>query len=337
MTAVTSPLVSVVTPFYNTAEYLAECIESVLAQSLRDFEYVLVNNCSTDGSDLIAKRYAAQDSRIRLVDNTAFLSQVDNYNHALRCISPNSKYCKIVQADDWIFPSCLQEMVLAAEAFPNIALVGSYSLFDPLPIYGPRPYVGHAGLPYSVRLLPGREVLRRYLSEFLCLFGSPTCVMFRCSDVRAASHFFRADSPVEDVEACFDVLKRGDFAFVHQVLTFNRRDPQSLWWRMSAWNADAVNKLIILRRHGKDIFSEAEYAELLGRLRRGYYSYLADVALEGRDSEFWKFHRDCLAAAELPFERRYLALHILRALLGLIACPRALAGKLVRRLSRTRA
>ena len=62
-------LVSVVTPFYNTAAYLEECIESVLAQTYRDFEYLLVNNKSTDGSREIAARYAAKDPRLRLLDN----------------------------------------------------------------------------------------------------------------------------------------------------------------------------------------------------------------------------------------------------------------------------
>ena len=65
MSAGPSPLVSVLTPFYNTAPYLAECIESVLAQTRGDFEYLLVDNCSTDGSDDIAAGYAARDPRIQ--------------------------------------------------------------------------------------------------------------------------------------------------------------------------------------------------------------------------------------------------------------------------------
>lgn len=332
----TSPVVSVVTPFFNTAEYLAECIESVLGQTFGDFEYVLVNNCSTDGSDAVARRYAALDGRIRLINNTAFLSQVDNYNHALRQIGPHSRYCKIVQADDWIYPSCLEEMIRAAESSPNVALVGSYSLYEPLPVYSRRPYVGNTGLPYSLRLLPGREAMRRYLAEALNVFGSPTCVMFRSSDVRATNRFFRTDSPVEDIEACFDVLKRGDFAFVHQVLTFNRRDPSSYMWRLSTWNADAVNKLILLRRHGRDIFSPEEYRDLFAQLRHAYYACLADAVLEGRGAAFWRFHRDCLAAAGLTLDLPALTLHVMRALLMLLACPRALIGNVTRRLAKKR-
>ena len=66
-------LVSVVTPVYNGAAYLGECIDSVLAQTHANWEYAIVDNCSTDETAEIARRYAAQDSRIRLVANDRFL------------------------------------------------------------------------------------------------------------------------------------------------------------------------------------------------------------------------------------------------------------------------
>jgi glycosyltransferase involved in cell wall biosynthesis len=53
------PLVSIVTPFYNTRDYLRECMESVLRQTYENSEYVLVDNCSTDGLSEIAADYAS--------------------------------------------------------------------------------------------------------------------------------------------------------------------------------------------------------------------------------------------------------------------------------------
>src|ERR1700690_1846534 len=123
-----APLVSVLTPVYNGAEYLVQCIESVLGQTLKDFEYIIVNNCSTDGTLDIARRYAALDSRIKVHDNTEFLEVIANHNLAFSLMSPAAKYCKIVSADDYIFPDCLEKLVAFAEAHPSVGMVSSYEL-----------------------------------------------------------------------------------------------------------------------------------------------------------------------------------------------------------------
>ena len=98
------PLVSVVTPFYNTAPYLAECIESVLGQSYPAFEYILADNCSTDGSSEIAEGYALP----RIADTPDSVPRVCFSAQKLQSapsaeISDVSKYSKIVQADDFHF------------------------------------------------------------------------------------------------------------------------------------------------------------------------------------------------------------------------------------------
>src|SRR4030095_4995561 len=64
-----SPLVSVVTPVYNGERYLAECIESVLAQTYQNWEYIIVNNCSTDRTREIGESYGRKDERIRIHNN----------------------------------------------------------------------------------------------------------------------------------------------------------------------------------------------------------------------------------------------------------------------------
>ncbi|BCX12975.1 MAG: fucosyltransferase [Thermosynechococcus sp.] len=67
MTVKTSPLVSVLMPVFNAERYVAEAIESILRQSFQDFEFIIIDDGSTDGTLDILKRYAARDSRIRLV------------------------------------------------------------------------------------------------------------------------------------------------------------------------------------------------------------------------------------------------------------------------------
>ena len=145
------PLVSFVTPFYNTRDFLVECIESVLHQTYANWEYVLVDNQSTDGSSEIAAQYASRfPEKIRVIRTESFLSQVENYNFALTRIALESKYCKMVQADDWLFPECVSRMVEIAEEHPSVGIVGAYRLEND--------QVDLDGLPYPSSEVSGREV-----------------------------------------------------------------------------------------------------------------------------------------------------------------------------------
>jgi glycosyltransferase involved in cell wall biosynthesis len=114
------PMVSVVVPAHNEAQNISECIESVLAQTHQNWECIILDNCSTDGTGEIAHQYAARDPRIHVRENKELLRAVANFNSALRQISGESKYCKIVFADDWIFPECLERMVAVAEEQPSV-------------------------------------------------------------------------------------------------------------------------------------------------------------------------------------------------------------------------
>ena len=88
-----SIVVSVVTPVYNGQSHLAECIESVIAQSFGDWEYIILDNASTDSTAQIAQRYAAQDTRIKYHRNETTLPIIDNWNTSMRLISVDSRYC----------------------------------------------------------------------------------------------------------------------------------------------------------------------------------------------------------------------------------------------------
>lgn len=281
-----TPVCSVVTPFHNTAEYLAECIESVLAQSLRDFEYVLLDNCSTDGSLAIAQRYALADSRIRIEHNDTLLPQVTNYNRALTLISSQTRYVKIVQADDAIYPHCLEDMVAFADAHPSVALVGSYFHHR-----GIEP----AEMPHQAQVLSGREACRKQLLDGVFLFGSPTTLLMRADVVRSRVPFYTEGHLHEDTEVCFELLRDRDFGFVPQLLSFVRIDPRSTMGCVRNFHPALLDRLIRLKRYGREFLSEREYEEHLGTHERRYWRMLADAWLRRREPAFWDYHRRGLA------------------------------------------
>ncbi len=305
------PLVSVVTPFYNTAEYLAECIESVLRQTYQNWEYILVNNCSTDGSAEVAKRYAFRfPDKIRVIHTPSFFSQVQNYNFALTCISPESKYCKVVQADDWIFPDCVRAMVEVAEAHPSVGIVAAYELAGD--------HVRLDELPYPSPQMPGPDACRLYFFKGKYLFGSPTSSLLRSEVVRLRNPFYdERYYPFEDGHVCFDLLKAWDFGFVHQVLTYTRWDNEGLMSRLRQFDIVPSLRLSMLVAHGQDYLSPGEYDRCLKSAERQYFLYLAKHACSlHRDSrEFWDFHRRGLASVNYSLDWRLLAKWIPRALL----------------------
>jgi len=311
------PLVSVVTPFYNTQDYLAECIESVLRQTHTNFEYILVDNCSTDGSVEVVKKYVARfPDKIRLFHTKSFLTQVQNYNFALSLISPYSKYCKMVQADDWIFPECLSSMVELAEAHPNVGIVSAYEL------EGDHASLG--GLPYPSPEVSGREICRAFFTKSLLVFGTPTSLLMRSEIVRARNPSFYEErhAPFEDSHACFDVLQTWAFGFVHQVLTYSRRDNESILARIRPYRFELFSRLAKIIAHGHKYLSEEEYPAYLKRAEREYFYFLGRSALEGKDAQFWDFHRGRLASINYPLKFTIMAKWILIVLLDDIGNPK---------------
>jgi glycosyltransferase involved in cell wall biosynthesis len=287
------PLVSIVTPVYNAAEYLAECIESVLSQTYQNWEHVIVDNCSTDGTGEIARRYAARDRRIRVHGNQEFLTAIANHNNALRQISPASKYCKVVFGDDWLFPECLQQMVAVAEEYPSIGLVSSYALKGNEVVWD--------GLPYSSRFIPGREICRRHFLEKLYVFGSATTVLYRADLVRGRESFYNPANIHGDTEACFDLLRTSDFGFVHQVLTFSRIRPASLREMSTDLQTDLPGMLHMLSTYGPSFLNEHEFKALLRQHVTTYYRFLGKSWLLGREKNFWTYHRRQLSNSQVGY------------------------------------
>ena len=217
-----APVVSIVTPVYNGEQFLRECVESVLRQTWTDFEYLIVDNESTDGTLELARRYEREDLRVRVLTPSGFVSADENANRALRAISPDAAFVKVVHADDWIYPECVAKMVALAAAHPSVGIVSAYRRVGE--------EVDLVGLPRELEVISGEDVGRSALlgGPLPYLFGSPTSLLLRADLVRGRPEFYSLDNPHQsDQEACLDLLAESDLGFVHDVLTFTRRHDES--------------------------------------------------------------------------------------------------------------
>ena len=107
------PTVSIIVPVYNAENTIPRCIESILNQEYSDFELLLVNDGSTDGSGAVCDAYAARDARVRVIhkENTGVS---DTRNTALD--QARGAYLQFLDSDDWITPDATSSLVRAAES-----------------------------------------------------------------------------------------------------------------------------------------------------------------------------------------------------------------------------
>lgn len=113
------PVVSVCVPTYNGAKYIKECLDSILSQTFKNFEIIVVDDQSSDATLKIVEEYAINDDRIYLSQNQHNLGLVGNWN---RCVElAQGEWIKFVFQDDLIKPTCLEQMLAASKS--EIALV----------------------------------------------------------------------------------------------------------------------------------------------------------------------------------------------------------------------
>lgn len=327
----TDPFVSIVTPVHNGAEYLDECIRSVVAQTYQNWEYVIVDNCSTDSSVEIAAKWTRIDSRIRLCEHHEFLGVIGSYNRALRTLSPDSAYCKLLAADDWLFPDCLSRMVEYAVGHPAVGVVGSYALSGG----GTTWKVKFDGLPYSSTVVSGHEICRRHLlgRTPYCL-GIPSSVLYRADLLRGAGPFFPNAREHADVSAFYACLQKTDFGFIHQVLSFERIHGKALSAEAHRLSTYFGSHLLDVLEYGPIYLTQEELTARVRELRRQYYRMLADGVFNLRDRSFWDYHKDILVQSGAPLSVFTLSLAVCRKLIGLLLNPRLTLAIMRKRLTR---
>jgi len=123
--------VSVIMPAFNSEKYIGEAIESILNQTFSDFEFVIINDGSTDNTAKIIKQYAKKDKRIKFIDNKKNSGFIASLNQCFDVAS--GEYIAKMDSDDISLPTRLEKQVEYLDKNPNCGLVGcGYRAFDKL-------------------------------------------------------------------------------------------------------------------------------------------------------------------------------------------------------------
>jgi glycosyltransferase involved in cell wall biosynthesis len=223
-----SPRVSVGLPVYNGERFLAQALDSILAQTLEDYELLISDNGSTDGTEAICRTYASRDRRLRYVRNETNVGASINFNRVFELSS--GEYFKWLAADDVCAPEFLERCVemLDAEpaavlAYPRAIWIDEHgkSIFDSDKIIGRMDLRG----PVTARF---RELVDELTYDEawagpMCIFGVIRSRALRQS--RLLGNYIAADCNL-----LAELILIGEFLEVPERLSFIRLHPGSSTW-----------------------------------------------------------------------------------------------------------
>ncbi len=234
-----SPRVTVLMPVYNGEKYLREAIDSILAQTFANFEFLIVNDGSTDNSVPLIESYA--DARIHLVHNATNSGLVASLNKGLGLA--RGEYIARMDCDDISLPTRLEKQLAFMDDHPEIGILGSACQF-----------IDDSGAPGFVWANPEQHQLIRWHLCFTCPMCHPT-VMMRTDLVRELGGY--SSEAIQGRETYsgedYDLWRRASSTTSRKqhVGGLNSAQDYSLWRRATASTqlANLPEMLLYFRRH----------------------------------------------------------------------------------------
>ncbi len=281
--------VSILMPTYDYGRYIGPALESVLAQTFRDFELLVVDNCSTDDTAPQVERYAARDARVRYIKNESNLGMVGNWN---RCLShARGTYVKFLFSDDTLLtPDALERMVDRLDRAPSTALVVSSRAI----INADSARLGVMSYSDIDRVRDGRKVIKECMLEQKNRIGEPSSVLFRRK--HSARGFDTRYRQIVDLEMWFHLLEQGDMDFIHEPLVSFRVHPEQQT-QQNTGNQELVEEpFLLLEEYEKKPYLHLRWYERC---------YMRFVPLYSVWKQYWKHGRITRSEALKVIGKRY--------------------------------
>lgn len=206
ITKIAAPSISVLVTVYNREQYLEQTLRSILDSTFTDFELIVVDDASSDGSFELANEIAKRDARIKLYRNDQNLGDYGNRAKAVSLAS--GKYLKFVDSDDLIYPYGLEVMVVAMEQYPDAALGVSHSLPED-------------EQPYPWKLAPGEIYKKHYLGKGALGCG-PTGAIFKKEAFETIGGFNAGWGVLSDTDLWLRMASKWPVILL---------PPALIWWR----------------------------------------------------------------------------------------------------------
>jgi glycosyltransferase involved in cell wall biosynthesis len=204
--------VSVVVPSYNNASFIEATMDSILAQTFEDFELIVADHSSTDGTWERLQRYRT-DPRVRLLRTQTGGGAPQNWERVTA--SARGELLKLVCGDDLIYPDCLRRQVEAMDANPSVVLVAARR--DLIDARGDVLLSGR-GLAGLTGKVSGTVAARHTVLAGSNIFGEPACVLIRREVLQDAGGWDGRHPYVIDLATYVNVLLHGDFLGIDTAL-----------------------------------------------------------------------------------------------------------------------
>ena len=268
MSTIAAPAISVCIPSYRGAAHIGAAIESVLSQTLTDFELLIIDDNSNDDTANVVRQF--RDPRIRFLQNPVNLGPQENWNRCLH--EARGTYFKLLPQDDLLAPDCLakQGAILDQDDTHRIALVFcARTIVDardrPIMVRGLSD--GHTG-PIPAQALIG-QCLRRGTN----LIGEPGSVMLRRELANSVGLFDASIPYVLDLDYWFRLLLKGDAYYLEETLASFRVSRQS--WSVAIGAKQSIDYRRFIQKISRNPDFSAQHLDVFfGNIMAGLNNYL---------------------------------------------------------------
>ena len=210
-----SKLMSIGIPAYNNGAYIGETIESILAQTYKNIELVIVDDNSSDNTYQVLQQYAEKDKRVKIYKNETNLGMAGNWNRCLELCT--GEFMKLVCADDLLAPNMIEYEMKIFRKYPEVVLVGSDTRLVDLQ----GKYKGWYRRYKHSGIIDGKIVVRKgFFSQDY--FGAPQANAFRRSAYEKVGGFSPEFHYIVDYDFFVEIAKLGKIYIIHEPLNYFR-------------------------------------------------------------------------------------------------------------------